>query len=176
MNEEKRFEWQAFRRARWGPVRVVVRDGLIEATVENAVVELDVTDRRPAAEREANQWRSVFDDGVPVSLNGARVATVTTAQGSPGGLVRRKRHTITGDAGFVLPGMEYTGRSLPDLVTLRCDAGVLVASRRWASPINVAVTEWSIVREYDLIAPRVTKLAAPEHIALWAALKESQRS
>ncbi|MET0467112.1 MAG: hypothetical protein ABWZ87_00065 [Aeromicrobium sp.] len=176
MNEEKQFEWQAFGRARWGPARVMVRDGLIEATVGDAVVQLDVTDRRPAAERQENPWRSAFDAGVPVNLNGTRVATVTTEPGSPGGLVRRKRHTITGDAGFVLPGMRYTGRSLPDLVTLRCDAGVLVASRRWASPINVAVTEWSIVREYDLIAPRVTKLARPEHIALWMALKESQRS
>lgn len=176
MNEEKRFEWRAFRRARWGPAHVVVHGDLIQARVGDAVVELDVADRRPAAERQANQWRSAFDEGVPVTLNGTRVATVTTAQGSPGGLVRRKRHTITGDAAFVLPGMEYTGRSLPDLVTLRCDAGILVASRRWASPINVAVTEWSIVREYDLIAPRVTKLARPEHIALWMALKESQRS
>lgn len=173
MSDERRFEYRAFRWTRWGPAHVVVRGSTIEATVGESVVGLDLTDRRPALERQADEWRSVFTDGVPVSLGGAHVATITTAPGSPSGLVRRQHHRVTGEPGLVLPGMEFTNRGLPHLVTLRSDAGVLVASRRWATPVNVPVTEWSIVREHDLIPPRVTRAAGPQHIAFWLAMKEA---
>lgn len=176
MNDETRIQWRAFRHTRWGPAEVVVRRDAIEARVGEAVVELDLTDRRPAAERQAEPWRSVFVAGVPVSLAGRQVATITREAGSPGGLLRRERFVVEGDPGFVLPGLRFTNRALPHLLTLRSDAGVLVTSRRWAGPLNTAVTEWSFVREYDLVPPRVGQQARDEHIALWMAMKEGQRT
>ncbi len=173
MDDEKRHEWRAFRRTRWGPVHTVARRDSIEVTVGEAIVELDLTDRRPAVERQAEPWRSLYDFGVHVRLNGAHVATVTTATVNRSGLVRRARLQVTGEDHFVLPGMEFTHRGLPTLVTLRSDAGNLVASRRWAAPLNMAVVEWSFVREYDLVPPKVSRGTSPEHIALWMAVKEN---
>lgn len=171
MSDEQRYAWRSYRRTRWGPARLVRRVDSIEVTVGEATVGIDLTDRRPAAERQANAFRDLYDDGVPVTLNGRRVATVTT-RGASSGLVRRQRLAVTGDAPFVLPGMELTHRGLPRLLTLRAETGTLVASRRWAAPLNMAVVEWSFVREHDLIPPRVTRAARPEHIALWLAVKE----
>lgn len=171
MSDEQRYEWRSHRRSSWGPVRLVRRTDAIEVTVGDATVGLDLTDRRTAAERQANPFRDAYDDGVPVTLNGERVATITT-EGQRSGLGRRQRLAVTGDQRFVLPGLQLTHRGLPKLLTLRSDAGVLVASRRWASPLNMAVVEWSFVREHDLVPPRVSGGTRPEHVALWFAVKE----
>ncbi|MBC9227167.1 hypothetical protein GL325_12610 [Aeromicrobium sp. 636] len=168
-----RYEWRAHRWSRWGPAHLVRRRDSIEVQLGDVVVGIDLTDRRPAAERQADPYRSVFADGVPVTWNGEQVATVTTSSGSRTGLARRQQLAVTGDDRFVLPGLAFTHRGLPFLLTLRSGAGNLVASRRWASPLNMAVTEWSIVREHDLVPPKVAREARPEHIALWLAVKEA---
>ncbi len=72
--------------------------------------------------------------------------------------------------------MELTTRGLPTLLTLRSDAANLVSSRRWAAPLNMAVTEWSFVREYDLVPPRIARETRPGHIAFWMAMQEAQRT
>lgn len=174
MTDDGALEYRCFRWTRWGPARVARRGDTIEATVGDATVALDLTDRRPALERQQDRFRSVFLDGVPVEWNGRHVATVTTAAGGPVGLVRRQRHDVTGDGDFVLPGMRFTERALPTLLTLRCDTGTLASSRRWASPLNMAVEEWSYVREHDLVPPRVARTTRDEHIALWLAMRESR--
>lgn len=172
MADEVLNEGTSFRRSSWGPVRTISRRRSIEVRVGDAVIELGLDDHRPALERQAEPWRSVFEFGVPVLLAGEHVATVT--EGHPGGssLLRRSRYDVTGDDAFVLPGMVVTQRSLPKLLTLRCDAGVLVSSRRWATPVNTAVRDWAMIRDTETIPPRVTADTRPEHIALWMALSQ----
>ncbi|GAA3536726.1 hypothetical protein AFL01nite_11310 [Aeromicrobium flavum] len=163
-----------FRWTRWGPVHIARRRDAIDATIGDVTVTMDITDRRPVREQQESRFHDLFADGVPIALNGRQVATVSSVPNGPVGLLRRQRHEITGDPSFVLPGMHFTNRALPTLLTLRCDAGTLVSSRRWASPINMAVAEWSFVREYDIIAPRVARDTRPEHIALWMVMSQKQ--
>lgn len=176
MTEELRYEWRRFGRTHWGPAHVVVRTDAVEATVGEATVALDLADRRPAAERQKDEFRSVFADGVPVSLDGRQVATITRAPGSPAGLIRRSRHEVTGDPSFVPPGLRFTDRGLPQLLTLRSDAGVLVATKRWGAPIDTVLWELSWFTPYGVVAPRVAPDTRPEHVALWLAMREAQRS
>lgn len=171
MSVEVQDRWRAYRWTRWGPATTVRRRNSVEVTVGDAVVEIDLTDHRPAAEIHADPWRSVYDDGVAVAWDGRHVATITTAT-DRSGVGRRARLAVTGDERFVLPDLGFTHRALPKLVTLHGDGRDLVASRRWASPLNMAVVEWSYVREHDLVPPRVAADARAEHIALWLAVKE----
>jgi hypothetical protein len=165
-----------FRWTSWGPVHIARRRDGIDATVGDVTVTMDTTDRRPVREQQENRFHDLFAGGVPIALDGRHVATVTSTPKSSVGLVRRQRHEITGDPDFVLPGMHFTNRALPALLTLRCDAGTLVSSRRWASPVNMAATEWAFGREYDVIAPRVARATRPEHIALWMVMSQKQAS
>lgn len=176
MSEKPRYEWRHFGRTHWGPAHVVAQAESVEATVGGATVTLDLADRRPAAERRRDEFRSVFSDGVPVSLDGRQVATITRAPGSPSGLVRRSRHDLTGDPSFVLPGLRFTDRGLPQLLTLRSDTGVLVSTKRWGAPVDTVLWELSWFRPYGVIAPRVARDTRPEHVALWLAMREAQRS
>ncbi|MFS0886835.1 hypothetical protein [Aeromicrobium sp. 179-A 4D2 NHS] len=164
-------DWQAFGRASWGPVRVSRRGDAVVATVGRATVQIDLTDPRPASERQREPWRSPFDAGVPVVVDGTRAGTITRPSGAAG-LVRRRRHDVAGDGALALPGLRFTDRGLPTLLTLRSDRGVLVTSRRWAAPLNMLVTEFSFVREHDLVPPRVSSDATDEHVALWFAMRE----
>lgn len=176
MSNELRYEWRGFGRTHWGPAHVVVRVGSVEATVGGATVRLDLTDRRPAREQQEQPFRSVFLDGVPVELDGRQVATVTTTPGGPLGLLRRGRQSVTGDPSFVLPGMRVTHRGLPELLTLTSDAGTLVSTRRWGAPLDTMLWELSWFRAHGVVPPRVARGTAPEHVALWLALRETHRS
>lgn len=176
MTDEASDTQRFFRWTRWGPVHISWRRDSIAATVGDVTVTMDTTDRRPTREQQQHPFHDLFADGVPIALDGRHVATVTSVPKGPVGLVRRQRHEITGDPGFVLPGMHFTNRALPTLLTLRCDAGTLVSSRRWASPLNMAVAEWSLVREYDVVPPRVARDTRPEHIALWMVMSQKQAS
>lgn len=175
-SDELRYEWRRFGRTHWGPAHVVVRAHEIEATVGGATVTLDLTDRRSAQERQKSPFGSRFLDGIPVSLDGREVATVAKKPGSPMGLLRRSRKQVTGDPSFVLPGMEFTDRGLPHLLTLRSDAGTLVSTRRWGAPLDTLLWELSSVGRYGVVPPRVARAAAPEHVALWLAVREATRA
>ena len=176
VSDQVRYEWEGFGRTHWGPATVVVRVNSVEATVGGSTVVLDLTDRRPARERQEQPFRSVFLDGVPVELDGRRVATVSHESGGALGLVRRSREQVTGDASFVLPGLRVTHRGLPLLVTLRCDAGTLVTSRRWGAPLDTLLWELSWFRSHGVVAPKVARDTRPEHVALWLAMREALRA
>lgn len=160
-----------FRRTSWGPATVELDGARVRASVGEAVVELDRTDRRTLAAQRAEPWRRPEVDGVPVLLGGERVATLTEER--PGGIVRRASMRVTGDAAFAGAGLELRYRVLPFALTLRSGEGVLVATRGWAAPIDVLVSEYSLVRDHDLVPPRVGRAATDEHIALWLAVRWS---
>jgi len=164
--------WTSFRWTRWGPVQLVLGLHAVEARVGDAVVQVDLTDTRPAGER-GNAFESAYDRGAPLSVNGSPVGTIARDKDGPAGIIRRSRHLLVAGAPLDQPGLRLTDRGLPDLLTLRDDQGVLVASRRWASPVNMAINEWSFVREHDAVPPRVSKRALPEHVALWFAVRET---
>jgi hypothetical protein len=161
-----------FRRASWGPATVELDGARVRARVGRAVVELDRTDRRSLAEQRAEPWRRPEVDGVPVLVGGERVATLSEER-AEGGIVRRASMRVTGDAAFAGSGLELTYRVLPFALTLRSADGVLVATRGWAAPVNVLVSEYSLVRDHDLVPPRVARAARDEHIALWLAVRWS---
>lgn len=176
MSEQLRYEWRRYGRTHWGPAHVVVCADGAEATVGGTTVALDLTDRRPARVRQQEPFRSRFADGVPVSLDGRHVATVTKDASGPMGLVRRSRSAVTGDPSFVLPGMRFTDRGLPALLTLRSDTGVLVATRRWGAPLDTLLWELSWLRAEGVVPPRVARGTRPEHVALWLAMREALRT
>jgi hypothetical protein len=160
-----------FRFASWGPVTVELDRARVRASVGEAVVELDRTDRRSLAEQQAEPWRRPEAAGVPVLLGGERVATLTDDRA--GGIVRRASMRVTSDAACSGGELELTYRVLPFALTLRSEEGVLVATRSWAAPLDALVSEYSIVREHDLVPPRVARGARDEHIALWLAVRWS---
>lgn len=171
---DQQHRWKAFRRAAWGPARYVLDKPRIEVRVREQLVALDLGDPRPALDRQADRdFVAPLSVGVAVEWNGRRVATLRSPAGSSMGIVRRSRIEIVGDDDFVTPGMEFTSRALPSLLTLRDEQGTLVASRRWAEPINMAVINFSIVYDREVFAPRVSRRTRDEHIALWLALKAS---
>lgn len=175
MSDDVRFEKTSHRRIWWGPAHTVSRRHTIEVTVGDRSVELDMTDRRSAVERQADKsWWDPFAAGVLVRLDGDQVATVSYAEPRRAGLIRRTRLRVDGDDRFVPAGMEFTHRALPMLLTLRDDSGTLAASRRWAGPLNTALVEWLMFREYDLIPPRVDRRTRPEHIAFWLAMRQAR--
>lgn len=165
--------YRLFRWTRWGPAQVRVWDrpsGYLEVTVGDQTVGLDRTDRGSHAEREGAPARTLFDVGVPVWWNGRRVGALRTGEPRRTGLLRRAVVDVVGEPPFVEPGMRFTLRALPPLATLRCDAGVLVASRRWAELLNAAAQEWTPYDD-DVLPPKVRRSARAEHIALWLALR-----
>ncbi|WP_425846581.1 hypothetical protein [Agrococcus sp. TSP3-2-1] len=68
-----------FRRAAWGPATAELDGARVRATVRDAVIELDRTDRRSLDEQRARPWRRPEADGVPVLLHGERVGTLVEA-------------------------------------------------------------------------------------------------
>jgi hypothetical protein len=176
LSDDDRYEWSGFRRKSWGPVSVVARANSVEATVGGRTVVLDLTDRRPAQERQRSPIATPFRDGVPVELDGRQVAIVRRDPKSPLGLfLRRARFEISGDADFVLPGMRFTDRGWPVLLTLRSDAGTMVSSNRWTAPWNDFAWVYALPGQSGFGAPRVAPGTRPEHVALWLAMKETRR-
>ncbi|GAA3524411.1 hypothetical protein [Aeromicrobium flavum] len=170
-----RYDWTGFSRKQWGPVSVVSRYNTVEATVGHATIVLDLTDRRPLEERQRSPIATPFRDGVPVWLNGRRVATVRRDPTSPFGLfVRWARKEIAGDPGFVLPGMRLADRSFPGMTSLKCDAGTLVRTNVLAAPWNGFAWHYTLPG-ISFGAPCVAAGVRPEHIALWFAIRETNR-
>lgn len=170
-------ETRLHRWTRWGPAAVRRLDTGVEAVVGDQTVELDVTNRGLIYEQTSRPLRLGFyaclEIGVLVRWNGEDVATIRHTEPRRLGLARRSRYAVVGDDRFVVPGMQLTERAIPPLLTLRADSGVLVSSRRWAEPLNIAVTEWSFVREDDVVPPRVRGGTRPEHVALWMAVRHA---
>lgn len=176
MSDKVRYEWSGFRRRWWGPVHVVVRMNSIEATVGDATVTLDLTDRRPADERRDRPMPAPFREGVPVDLDGQHVGIIKNEPGSPLGLFfRRARKNVTGDESFVPSGMRFTLRGLPVFLTLRTDAGALVSTRRWGAPLDDFTWHYSLPGRFGVVSPRVARGTRPEHVAFWFAMRESVR-
>lgn len=176
MSDRVRYEWSGFRRRWWGPVHVVVRMNSVEATVGEATVTLDLTDRRPADVRRDRPIPVPFRDGVPVELNGKHVAVVTNEPGGPMGIFfRRARQVISGDPSFVLPGMRLTLRALPMFLTLKADGGTLASTRRWGAPLDDFTWHYSLPGRYGVVPPRVARGTRPEHVAFWFAMRETHR-
>ncbi|ERG63037.1 hypothetical protein L332_00995 [Agrococcus pavilionensis RW1] len=172
---QPRTEWRMFRRAAWGPATVELDGARVRATVRDAVIELDRTDRRSLDEQRAQPWRRPEADGVPVLLHGERVGTLVEDDAG-GGIVRRASMRVTGDAALIGAGLELTYRVLPFALALRSHGRALVATRAWAAPLDALVSEYSIVREHDVVPPRVRSGASDEHIALWLAVRWSLAS
>ncbi len=160
----------AHRHAQWGPVHVARFTNQVGVKVDDVDLMLDLTDVRPAAERRAQPYASPFVLGVPVLLAGEQVATVTVQSRGLSGLVRRERHDVTGDHAMVLPGLHLMARDVPSMLTLRTDDRRLIATRRMTKPIDFVLHDWLTVVDRDLVPPRVSKHATPEHLALWFAM------
>lgn len=176
MGDTVQDEWTGFRRTSWGPVHLRVRRGSVEATVGDATVALDVTDRRSGAEQRANPFHDPFAVGVPVTVNGRQLATVIQGPPRTAGLfLRRARYEVTGDESFVLPQMRFTHRLLPSLVTLRSEAGTLVATRPWTALYEDFAWHYSFPGGNGLMAPRVAPGTRPEHVAFWFAMRQVKR-
>lgn len=169
---QPRTEWRLFRRAPWGPATVELDGARVRASVGDAVVELDRADRRSLAAQRAEPWRRPEADGVPVLLGGERVATLVDEH-DRGGVLRHASMRVTGDAALVGTGLELCYRVLPFALTLRSERGDLVATRAWSAPLNALVSEYSLVRDHDLVPPRVSREASDAHIALWLAVRWS---
>lgn len=161
------------RKTHWGPVTRLQHGLGAEAGVGDEHVEIKLPYRSPA-QRNAGPTPQPFKEGVPVLWNGEQVATVRDTRPSRSGLGRRARFEVVGDARFVLPGMSFSERTLPEMLTLSYDGGALVATQRWAAPLNVIGTEFLSFWDAP-IPPRVPRGTRPEHIALWFAMRSIQR-
>lgn len=155
-------EWRS---ARWGPAHLVDRRFSTSVRIgSGAEVTIDGRDPRLPSQRDAEPELTVVNLGMPVLVDGVRVATVIGSPKEIPRLLKPGRFRVEGDEPFVTPGMILRGHVLPQRLTLQDAQGPLV----WTPPLRGLANLHSIPL---LLTPaRSADRAQPEHVALWLAV------
>lgn len=161
--QKPQIDRRVFRRAPWGPARLVSTQGETSVRLGNGpTVSIRSYGVKPVTPTMG--YGGTLEAGVPILVDGEQKATAYSQGREWAGIIKPGTIRIEGDdPDFTPPGLHLRGHLLPQRLSLKVGKRNLVASPPIIGLANLHTGPLLWVK------PRVSPEAKPEHIALWIA-------